>query len=445
MARITLHLNGRPAELEGRERASLLEALRAAGLSGAKEGCGEGECGACTVVVRDARGYRAVNSCLVPLAAVAGGEVWTVEGLGEPGSGAHPVQQAVVAEGAVQCGYCTPGVVMSLFAGYYAGDPLGTVEGNLCRCTGYRPIRDAARHLGDPAPGDPFLRRLSLPPPQPGPWYGQQFMRPTGLAEALALLAEPGSRPVAGATDLALAADPGPRWVSLEAVPELRGLAREPQAVVIGAALPLADLGAMLGEGWPFLRPWLAVFASPAIRNRATLGGNLATASPIGDSAPLLLVLDAVLRLRRAGGERTVPLPAFFRDYRRTVLEPGEIIAAVAVPLPLPQEVRFYKVAKRPRDDISTVAAAFALSRDAGGRVQTVRMAFGGVAATPVRATAAEAVLQGRAWTPAAVAEARAVLGRSFRPLSDLRGSSAYRQALVVNLWDRFVEEVQGP
>jgi xanthine dehydrogenase small subunit len=209
--------------------------------------------------------------------------------------------------------------------------------------------------------------------------------------------------------------------------------------VRIGAALPLADIGRRWTTAPPVLRKWLSLFASPPIRNRATLGGNLATASPIGDAAPLLLALDAIVDVAGPGGRRSVPIASFFTGYRRTALQPGELLTAVAIPKPLPKTIRFYKIAKRRLDDISTVAAAMAVEDTAGPRVRRARFAFGGVAATPVRVTEAEDAVTGHAWNEAAVARVQEIIGRTLTPLSDHRGSREYRlsvsQSLVQKFW----------
>lgn len=503
MEEIRFTLNGRPvAATVADPHTTLLEYVRSVGLVGAKEGCGEGECGACAVVmVAGSEGeggapagaggnaggtapprYEAVNSCLVLLPAVHGREVWTVESVAS-GDGLHPVQEALLRHGASQCGYCTPGFVMSMFAEYYRPGrdafDLDVLGGNLCRCTGYRPIRDAARSLGSPRPDDPFLLRLrnggarngeqrrkeagdseseeekgaagasSSPAPTFVSASHARFHRPGSLGELVELAAAyPDARLVAGGTDVVVERNVlrrrWPRFISVEGVPELRTFQWGDEAVEIGAALPLSDLEARIAGRLPLLEQLMPLFASRLIRNRATLGGNLATASPIGDGAPVLLALDAEVRLVRAGGERIVPLASFFTGYRRTVLAPGEVIAAVRIPRPFAAVGRFYKVAKRERDDISTVAAAFALDMGEDGRVTRARLAYGGVAAAPVRAYDAEKALVGRVWDVEAMREAQRLADAAFEPISDHRGSAAYRRALVRNLIERFYYDTAG-
>jgi xanthine dehydrogenase small subunit len=214
--------------------------------------------------------------------------------------------------------------------------------------------------------------------------------------------------------------------------------------VRIGAGLPLSDIERQWQDAPPVFADWFALFASPSIRNRATLGGNLATASPIGDSAPLLLALDAMVHIAGRDGRRVIPLAGFFTGYRRTVLEPGEIVTAVEMPKPFPRHVRFYKVAKRRLDDISTVAAAMAVERDSSGRVRRARFAFGGVAPTPVRMVEAENAATGQPWTGATVERVQAALERTLAPISDARGSATYRRQVAVSLVEKFFEESRG-
>jgi xanthine dehydrogenase small subunit len=492
---VSFVLNGEPVQVaEVDPHVTLLAWLRASGRTGSKEGCAEGECGACAVaILRPAAGgrarFEAVNGCLLPLPAVHGRSVVTVEGVAGVGGGAgggggadaggvtsaeaagaprlHPVQQAMVQHGGSQCGYCTPGFVVSLFCEYYrpgraahSCDP-EAIAGNLCRCTGYRPILDAARALPAPADtpdggtGDPHLAALRVAPPPPGALDhrggGRRFVRPADLGALLAVLAgDPGAVPIAGGTDLMVYANQRHQrfatLVSLEAVPELRRFEVNAAEVVLGAGLPLSDLEDRLRAQHAGLVPLLEqlwpLFSSRLIRNRATLGGNLATASPIGDAAPALLALDAQLTIAGAAtATRRLPLADLFTGYRRTALAPGEVIVSVHLPRPLPAIQRFYKVSKRPLDDISTVAAAFALDLDADGRVARLRAGYGGVAATPLRAHAVEARAAGKPWTRATLEELLDAAATVGTPIDDHRGSAAYRRAMVGTLLERFFAE----
>ena len=376
-------LNGKSIEATGvSPQTTLLDFLRANGLTGAKEGCAEGECGACTVLLvsRDPAGpgssYVPVNSCLLFLSMAAGQEIYTVEALANRGP-LTEVQRSLAEAGGSQCGYCTPGFVMSLFAEQHRPDRSEPCDphamgGNLCRCTGYRPIRDAALSLG-PAPEGPFRDRLQQAPPVIGPAESEKFSRPDTLAECFAEMERhPEARLIAGATDLAVESNLKqrvfPHLISVEALAELRTFREDDAEVEIGAGLTLGELERMWTGAPLVVREWFPLFASPLIRNRATLGGNLATASPIGDGAPLLLALNAKVRVASARGERTVPLDEFFLGYRKIALEAGELLVSVKVPKPFPALAGFYKAAKRRMDDISTVAACFAVDLDELGR-----------------------------------------------------------------------------
>ncbi len=444
-------INGTSVLLDAPVGTTLLDFVRARGLIGAKEGCGEGECGACAVVMVVDAGqgraeYQVVNSCLVSLPLAAGHEVYTVESLAADGE-ACDAQRALAAEGGSQCGYCTPGFVMSLFAEQYrrgragACDPLA-LSGNLCRCTGYRSIRDAVLAVG-PAPPGAWRARLERPAPRLEELATDGFWRPSTLDALLSRLTEVGDAVlVAGNTDLGVDANLRgrrfPRVISLELVPELHQLVDDEQSVVIGAGLSLTDVGRRWTRAPAVLHEWLHGFGSPLIRNRATLGGNLATASPIGDAAPLLLALDARVHVAGPGGRRVTPLDTFFTGYRQTVLRPDDVMTAVEIPKPLPALVQFYKVAKRRMDDISTVAAAMAIDRGADGAIRRARFAFGGVAATPVRIVSAERAVTGEPWNEKAVERVQSALGRELSPITDQRGSSAYRLAVSGSLVRRF-------
>ena len=459
-----LTVNGRSVRVENvPPTTTLLEFLRGRGLTGSKRGCDEGDCGACTVALvdRDAAGrpcYRSINSCIALLPMFAGREIVTVEGLAR-GSELHPVQSAMVEHYGSQCGYCTPGFVVSMFEAYYRGDcrePWKINDqlcGNLCRCTGYRPIRDAAAAAlaGHPAP-DAFARRLGAPVAPPGALScsegGESFVRPVSLAELFELKrANPEARLVAGATEIGVELNKKfrrfPALISVEGIPELGRIASTPSEWRIGAAATLTAIEESLGREYPSLSKMLSVFAGRQIRNRATLGGNLATASPIGDSAPVLLLYDAGIVLASAEAERTVSLAQFFSGYRKTAMRPGEIIREIVLPRADPgaglaRREDFLKVSHRRELDISIVSGAFCVDCDGNGIVRRARLAYGGVAETPRRAMRAEEALVGKRLAEGADT-ALALLREEFKPIDDVRGSAAYRRGLVASLFEKFV------
>ena len=463
-----LTLNGRRASLAGvSPHTTALDWLRARGLTGAKEGCGEGECGACAVLVarpglETPTEWVALSSCLMPAVALDGEEVVTVEGLGAPGQ-LHPVQRELAGRGGTQCGYCTPGFVCSMAAEYYrpgrgsssvasdqqspyAAAPVGpngfdldALGGNLCRCTGYRPIRDAAFALGPPEANDALGRRLHEPPPLPTPTraaaHGAEFARPASLAEALALWADyPEAVVVAGCTDWGVEVNlRGARAafvIAVDRLPELRELHVTEDSIDIGTALTLTEVERGLHGQVPLLDRLMPQFASRLVRNAATLGGNLATASPIGDAAPALLALGATVVVGSQAGRREVALERFFTGYRESALRRGDLILSVRIPRPVAEVADFVKVSKRRIDDISSIAVAFAVDID-DEHIRRVRIGLGGVSATPIRALATEEQLIGRRWSRETVAAAADVLATEGTPLDDHRASAAYRRAVL--------------
>ncbi len=459
---IEFRLNGKPVRIEAvSPNVTLLQWLRTNGLTGSKEGCAEGDCGACSVAIvdRDARGkrcYRAINSCLVPLPLMAGRDIVTVEGVA-CGRKPHPVQQAMVENFGSQCGYCTPGFIMSLFESYYRKDLKNGAQldeqlcGNLCRCTGYRPIRDAAADaLAQRGAPDDFDAQLKASKPKlKAVRYAsgdETFLRPASLPKLFAATEQfPDARLIAGATELGLEITKKfhkfRTLISVEAVPELNALTSAPNDWTIGAGVTLTRIDEMLGDEFPELREMLLVFGSRQIRNRATMGGNLVTASPIGDSAPVLLALEAKVVLASATGQRTIPLDEFFVSYRKTALEPGEILLSIIVPRIAAgtRSIRkFYKVSKRREMDISTVAGCFAVSLGESGTIVRARLAYGGVSAMPARARKTEEALIGKQWRRETAEEVLALLETEFTPISDVRGSALYRRQLIKTLFRKF-------
>lgn len=452
-------LNGEPVRIDELDpTTTLLDWLRETRrLTGTKEGCAEGDCGACTVVAVDPRGptVRAIDACIALVPMMHGQDVWTVEGLGRA-TAPHPVQAAISAHLASQCGYCTSGIAMSLAElAHRRHTTPGQVDdqlcGNLCRCTGYRPIRDAATALAGSCPEDGLARALARASrPLTGGTLahaGRTWHAPVTWDEALDALARPGARVVAGGTDLGLEITMRrlrpTALVSVERLSGMADLATNERAVLIGAAAPLTDVEAYVASRAPMLARMLRYFGSRQIKHRATMGGNLATASPIGDLAPVLLALDATVFVRGRAGERAIPIDAFFTAYRKTALAPGELIVRIEIPHADPATRQgAYKVARRREMDISAVAGAFAVTV-AFGSVVRARLAFGGMAATPKRATALEAALVGRPWTRASVTSAVDALTADFSPIDDHRASAWYRATVARNLVIGFFAETE--
>ncbi|MCM5682573.1 xanthine dehydrogenase small subunit [Schlegelella sp. S2-27] len=450
---------------------TLLDWLRDdAGATGTKEGCGEGDCGACTVVLGELTGapgaerlrYRAVNSCIRFVASIDGCALWTVEDLQRPDGSLHPVQQALVDCHGSQCGYCTPGFAMSMFGLYQQRVACDTpqpvtretaqeaLSGNLCRCTGYRPIIDATQQMVqypvrrvDEAALVEQLKSLRTQPALEGP-----ALRPQTLAELLALRSRhPHAQVIAGCTDVGL-------WVTklhmhfdttldVTGVRELQRIEDTGGRLEIGAAARLSDAYAALVAQWPGLQVFAARFAGLPVRESGTLGGNVANGSPIGDSMPLLIALGAQLRLQSARGMRELPLEDFYTGYRRNVLAADEVLTHVLVPLPPRGLLRAYKLSKRFDDDISAVCLALRLEFDQG-RVAAASIGAGGLAATPQRALQTEAALLGQPWNETTVRAAMQALRREFSPISDMRASADYRREAAGNLLWRYWLESQG-
>jgi xanthine dehydrogenase small subunit len=463
---------------------TLLEVLREdLACTGTKEGCGEGDCGACTVVLGEANGeqltFKAVNSCIHMAHSVHGLALWTVEDLSPVNAGhegkatnQHPAQEAMVQCHASQCGFCTPGFVMSLFGMYQnhvvQGQPITReiaqteLSGNLCRCTGYRPILDAAQKMADyPAvwlDHPTITHQLAKIQPQ-APDANTHYQLPGTLAALLTARAtQPNAQLVAGCTDVGL-------WVTklhkqfdsvidVSRVAELRRIEKRGGDLVIGAAATLQDAFDALLKSWPELKTFAARFAGLPVRNSGTLGGNIANGSPIGDSMPLLIALKSRLVLTSVRGEREMPLEDFYTGYRQNLLVTDEVVAFIKVPLPASAVsssttslqttlLRAYKISKRYDDDISAVCLVLNLTLN-DGVVNDISIGAGGVAATPMRARQTEAALRGQPWSQAGVDTAMLTLRAEFEPISDMRASSSYRRQVLGNLLQRFWLESQG-
>ena len=455
---IRILLNGEPCEIRDVPPATtVLDWLRTEKrLTGTKEGCAEGDCGACTVVlgIPDGGGLRheAVNSCLMTVPQLAGRALVTIEGLADNGR-LHPLQRALVETDASQCGFCTPGIAMALFAFLEGGEEpeVETIHdalaGNLCRCTGYRPIVDAAGKARR-AP----RRAPAAPVPEAGPDYeagAQIFLAPRTLDELVALRTRHPDAPIlAGGTDLGLLFSRERRAfdaiISVARVEELSRLEVRDDEIEIGAAATYTRALPVLDAEYPGMGELIRRIGSRQIRNLGTIGGNIGNASPIGDMPPCLIALDATLVLRGPDGTREMPIDDFFLDYRRTDLRPDEVIEAVRVPRLAPDRVfRTYKVSKRYDQDISAAIGAYRLTL-ADGRVTDARIAYGGMAATPKRAREAERALIGKAWSEEAVAAAKRAIADDFAPIDDFRAGARYRAAVAANLLDRLYLQTAG-
>ncbi len=449
MGEIAFLLNGTPVRIAGEPPVrTLLDWLREArGLTGTKEGCNEGDCGACTVMVTDDSGTKALNACILFLPQLHGKAVRTVEGLSGPQGQMHPVQDAMVAHHGTQCGFCTPGFVMSMAAAHKAGrtDHDDVLAGNLCRCTGYAPIiRAAEAAAAQPVPDWIDDRPLDLSEPDTD--LAGAF-RPTTSDQLAAWYVEnPTATLIAGATDVGLwvtkqLRDPSP-LAFLNGIADLKRIETGADQIRIGAGVTVEDLRLAMRAPHPALAEMLRRYASVQVRNAATIGGNIANGSPIGDGPPALIALGATLHLRRGDSRRDLPLEAFFLDYRKQDRQPGEFVEAVTLPATAPG-LRVYKLSKRFDQDISAVCGGLNLTVT-DGIVTAARLAFGGMAGIPKRATAAEAALQGQPFTEATVRAAMAAMAGDFTPMTDMRASAAYRMQAAQNMLLRYFHDLNG-
>ncbi len=467
-------LNDELVELDAVEPGiTLLDYLRLdRRLTGTKEGCAEGDCGACTVLVGRLVGgepaYETVNACIRFVGSLDASHVVTVEHLASAGR-LHPVQQALVDEHGSQCGFCTPGFVMSLYALWLAGDkPTDrqvekALQGNLCRCTGYQPIVRAAEAMGRVRPDAASdrltamrervaseLRRLSDGARVEIETAGGRLVVPADVDDLAAVLEEtPGATVVAGATDVGLWVTKGMRDIQpavfIRHIEDLHRIEETERGVRLHACVTYTEAFPVLARRFPAMAAFWDRIGGDQVRNMGTVGGNVANGSPIGDTPPPLIALGAELTLRKGGDRRTMPLEDFFLDYGKQDRRPGEFVESVFVPsLPEGDAFAVYKVSKRRDEDISALCGAFRVSRDAAGTVTAARIAFGGMAATPKRARAVEAALLGKPLTPETAEAARDAFESDYRPLDDWRATAAYRMLAAKNLLSRFVLEAGG-
>jgi len=450
-------LDGAVVQVEAAATASVLDLLRYdLRRTGTKEGCAEGDCGACTVLLGELAGdrvaWRAVNACILFAPMLHGKALRTVESLSADGA-LHPVQREMVERHGSQCGFCTPGFVMSLYGRSIGA--LGTegeavadvIAGNLCRCTGYGPILDAGEAVPPAATDDSAVAAmLSTIAPESA---GIGWLAPRTADDLAAILfANPGARIVAGATDVGL-------WVTKQHrdlgtvifigdIADLKTIAEDEQGLTLGAGVRYSEAKAALARLHPDLGELVRRIGGLQVRNAGTIGGNIANGSPIGDMPPALIALGATLTLRRGDARRTIPLESFFESYGVQDRAPDEFVESVHIPRPAPGTiVSIVKLSKRFDSDISAVCGAFAITVTADV-VTAARIAFGGMAGTPARASACEAALIGQPWSEASVEAAAAALAGDYTPLTDARGSSAYRLAAAANLLRRLWAERSG-
>jgi len=432
---------------------TLLDWLREErGLTGTKEGCNEGDCGACTVMITDAAGSRALNGCILFMPQINGKHVTTVEGLAAPNGALHPAQQSMIDLHGSQCGFCTPGFVVSMATAHLNGatDHDTQLAGNLCRCTGYAPIIRAAESCSDqPVPDHLRFLANNIPgtKPQAAGAEPPTHIQPNTTDELAEWYAgHPDATLVAGATDVGL-------WVTkqfrtlgpiafLNNCADLRGITVTEDSIRVGAATTLSELEPVMQEHHPDFARMIRRYGAVQVRNAATIGGNIANGSPIGDGPPALIALGATLHLRHGDSRREIPLEDFFTDYGKQDRAPGEFVEAITIPRQR-DTLRCYKLSKRFDQDISAVCGCISITGD-GQTIQTARLAYGGMAGIPKRAARAEAALIGQPWSEATMQRAMRAMADDFQPLSDMRASAQYRLQTAQNMLLRYFHAANG-
>jgi xanthine dehydrogenase small subunit len=439
---VTFLLNGETMRVAAHPGTTLLDWLRIErGLCGTKEGCNEGDCGACTVMVTDADGAKSLNACILLMPQLHGKAVRTVEGIAGPDGSLHPVQQAMIDHHGSQCGFCTPGFIAAMATAHLAGrtDHDDVLAGNLCRCTGYAPIIRAAK-AAEALPSPEWVK--DIPPAVAAAPYA-----PESLDELAAFCAaNPDATIVAGATDVGLWVTKQlrdlPEMVFLHRCTDLRHVTVTDDTIHFGAAVTMNEVRDALRATHPSYAELVRRYGSDQVRNAATIGGNIANGSPIGDNPPALIALGATLHLRHGDTSREMPVEDFFLEYSKQARKPGELVTGVTLPRHAP-DLRCYKISKRFDQDISAVCGCFNISV-VDGMVASARIAFGGMAGVPKRAVAVEATLIGQPWTQETVTKAARAFGDDFTPLSDMRASADYRLEVAQNLLHRYFAQSTG-
>ena len=440
--KVTFLLNGETVEVDTPATQTLLDWLRVeCGLTGTKEGCNEGDCGACSVVVTDRDSKRALNACILFMPQLHGKAVRTVEGISAPDGTLHPVQQAMVDHHGSQCGFCTPGFIASMAAGHADGrtDHDNVLAGNLCRCTGYAPIIRAAEAAAQ-MPVPVWMKEPALPT-GPAP-----FAPDTLDVLAAWYAANPDATVIAGATDVGL-------WVTkqlraldnvvfLNRCRDLQQITVTDDTITFGAGVTMVDVHNVLRDHHPSYAEMVRRYGSEQVRSAATIGGNIANGSPIGDNPPALIALGATLHLRHGDATRDITLQDFFVAYGKQDRAPGELVTGVTIPKSAP-DLRVYKLSKRFDQDISAVCGAFNIAVS-NGKVTNAIIAFGGMAGTPQRASRVEAALVGQPWSKATVKVAMPLFADDYTPMSDMRASADYRMKIAQNMLLRYFADLAG-